>query len=55
MVKPGTVAIIERVILLMGFAAMVGAVTMVEWRAGLFFAGLLLVAMTVDLRIGRRT
>jgi hypothetical protein len=54
-VKPGTVAIVERLLLVLGFATMVAAVTMVEWRAGLFFAGLLLVAMTLDLRIGRRT
>lgn len=52
--SPARIVLIERIGLVAGLVAMVAAVASVEWRAGLFLAGLLLTAITSDIRIGRR-
>lgn len=43
------VALLERGVLIVGFALMVAAVAAVDWRIGLFFAGLLLALSSIDL------
>ena len=43
------VAIIERLVLVAGLVAMTAAVASVDWRIGLFCAGLFLAASSIDL------
>jgi len=43
------VLIVERLVLIVGLAAMVVAVASVDWRVGLFCAGLFLAASSIDL------
>ena len=52
--SPTRIVLIERIGLVVGLVAMVAAVASVEWRAGLFLAGLLLAVLSSDIRIGRR-
>ena len=41
---------VERVLLLLGFVCITLALAAVDWRLGLFTAGVILVASTVDWR-----
>jgi hypothetical protein len=47
---PGDVSRIEHLLLVVGIVAMVIAVGTFDWRIGLFFGGLLLVASSTDIR-----
>jgi hypothetical protein len=44
--KPELIVLAERLVLLAGFAAIVIATSGLDWRLGLFVAGVLLVAST---------
>ena len=48
--KPAQITIAERVVAVLGCAAMSIAVASFDWRAGLFVLGALAVASVVDLR-----
>lgn len=48
------IVLIERIGIVLGMALMVAAVALIEWHAGLLFAGFLLTAVSSDFRIGRR-
>jgi hypothetical protein len=54
-VTPARAALLERAMQALGGVAMAGAAAAVDWRVGLFLAGLLLTLSAVDLRVGRRT
>jgi hypothetical protein len=47
--KPEQIVLAERVIWLLAFAAMTVAVGAFDWRAGLFFAGLMLWLSSIDI------
>ena len=47
---PRRVLLIERAVLLLGVICIVAALAAVDWRLGLFVAGLALAASTVDWR-----
>jgi hypothetical protein len=49
-VTPAQAVLAERLVLVLGAALMVLAVATLDWRLGLFFAGLLLVLSALDLR-----
>ena len=44
------VVLAERALLVVGFLAIVVALTAIDWRLGLFVAGAILLASTVDWR-----
>jgi hypothetical protein len=51
--KPTRIVLVERLALVGGLVAIVVAAASVEWRVGLFLAGLVLVASALDVRRGR--
>lgn len=47
---PGRVALLEHVVWLLAFLCIVVALAAVDWRLGLFVAGVLLAASNIDWR-----
>jgi hypothetical protein len=48
--KPTRIVLVERLALVAGLVAIVAAAAAVEWRLGLFLAGLVLVVAALDVR-----